>query len=440
MKAKLMLILAVLLALLCFPAAQAVDYVPATEEITVSVTDPLRTETKANYIFTDLKLYWGTMLIKSDKEITEEAVWDMQVCADVPDMIRWVDSAGNSLEVDLSMENPLNTIAYTEAESGKMVIFDLANLTATEITATGPQKAVYEDLPFFAMAMYQEQGSDRVFGINLYSIQALINAKFGAEDSGEEEAAESAYEKEDFTGKWVSTDLSYYIDITTDSTMLRKLEILASARTTSWELGKERITFKGSSHYDKFEYLDIVEENGDLHLVNGDCVFVRPEEYARTVETYALGDTAVSESAEIAVNGVEFTTLPKEWISDEATPDQQYIKISFDVTNNSKELFNYQEDVHFFVDYKDGFTYLTHFEPLNTVWVHPATGNDLPYHGSGGSSVGGFKLDVSPLDTESAEVYIPVPDKVASDNESPLRIYLSIPDGDESMGYCFVVR
>jgi len=440
MKAKHMFILGILILLICFPAAEAADYIPAIEKLTATVADPANPETEVNYIFSDLTPFWGAMLLPSDKDITEEAVWDMHICDGTPNLIRWVDNNGNTLEIDLSVNNPLNTIVYTEADSGKMVIFDLANLTATEITATGLKEAIYDELPFFAMAMYQEVGAERAFSINLYSIDAIIDLKSGSDDSGESKTAEATYEKEDFCGIWVSTDLSYYIDITTDTLTLKKLEILDSWSNNRWKLSKERITIQDSMPYDRFEYLDIVEENGDIHLVYDNCVFVRPEEYVRIVGTYALGDTAVSESAEISVTDVEFTNLSKKLLPDNVASDQKYIKVSFTVSNNDKELFNIQEDVRFFVDYNNGFTYLTHFEPLMTVWMHPATGVSMDYYGSLGTNVGGFKLEVSPLDTEKAEVYIPVPDKIASDNESPLKIYVSIPCGEDDMGYCFVVR
>ena len=197
-----------------------------------------------------------------------------------------------------------------------------------------------------------------------------------------------------------------------------------------------------------------VEQSDDgCHLVSEHCTFVPEEEFYQfeDAEIHTVGDTVEIGDVAYTLENAEFTESinPNElwdstWVdiySEKETyvaPDGMiYAKLTFNLSNNSKQAIEPEDVLSPVLVYDDGFVFKS-FETANNYIVSGQMDYCLT-SGSSSSTKSG-SLTIPALNSHEITTYVLVSSAVAENSDAPLHLVLRLPDGDSSAVAIFDLR
>ena len=259
----------------------------------------------------------------------------------------------------------------------------------------------------------------------------------GGENKTENNKTQQVNESE-LLGEWYEVKSADRLVLNSDGS-LDYYKNNSFAQPGHWELNGGVINANNTYIYNG---LSIEYKNGTLCLKNDECTFLRWSELPK--EKLTVGDSGQKENVGFTLKGIEFTTeipdcMLNRWgntyeIEGFVLPDgMTYAKISIDVLNMSKLEINIPDtnlDLDVILNYNNGFIYATH-DNQNSYFT---TDTDYVIHeGIGGQR--GTDIQIQPLQTKSLDIYIPCPELIANDENSPLSVGI-ISHYDTEIYYC----
>lgn len=183
---------------------------------------------------------------------------------------------------------------------------------------------------------------------------------------------------------------------------------------------------------------EVIANSGGISIANDTYTFMKWTDLPKV--KMSLGEKGESGGISLTVNNLEFfEALPSEIMNSSSysgwgNADENvlgdgmvYAKISIDVCNLSKNEIKLGNNKYFdaFLDYADGFRFATY----DTNACYYASGDNVAIlYGNGGINV---DIPVVPLETRSFDIYIECPEKISSDNDSPLFIgFIAVFEGE----------
>lgn len=198
-----------------------------------------------------------------------------------------------------------------------------------------------------------------------------------------------------------------------------------------------------------------VEQTDDgCHLVSEHCTFVPEEEFYQfeDAEVYTVGDTVEFGDVAYTLENAGFVESinPNDlWDSvsiDVFSPkytyvapdDMIYAKLTFNLSNNSKQAIAPENVLSPVLVYDDGFVYKSFEAPNNYI-----VSGQMAYwvtSGNGGADGSVNPLTIQALKSHEITTYVLVPSAVAENSDAPLHLVLRLPDGDSSAVAIFDLR
>lgn len=198
----------------------------------------------------------------------------------------------------------------------------------------------------------------------------------------------------------------------------------------------DRIYFPG-------QIFRIVKEGETVQLENDELgiyeIYVEPEaEYAQ------IGETVETDVMEFTLTGFNYVYhLNPKTLSEKENnsggslgpgKDMVFANPEFTVRNLSKESLDMRDIIQFTVDYNGGYLYNN-----ENAWAYLVDAPGI-YWQSYGSTGRGNKLSLSPLETETYDIYIPAINLVETDTESSLVLQVILPTSDGTQEVLYTIR
>ena len=205
----------------------------------------------------------------------------------------------------------------------------------------------------------------------------------------------------------------------------------------NWALKDNNVEMNSMDYGGSYE---VIADNGGISLANDTYTFMKWTDLPKI--KMGLGEKGESGGISLTVNNLEFLdALPSEIINSSSysgwgNADENvlgdgmvYAKISIDVCNLSKseiELGNYYNSFDTFLDYANGFRFATYGENA----CYYVSGEQIAIVYNVNASVNP-DIPIAPLETKSFDIYIECPEKISSDNDSPLFIgFIAVFEGE----------
>ena len=157
--------------------------------------------------------------------------------------------------------------------------------------------------------------------------------------------------------------------------------------------------------------------------------------------TLSVGEKIQTDSVEITLNKLAFqgSVGIGSGVSLAASGDDMILAcLSFDIRNISKDTLLVRDFMNVVVDYNDGFIYDTQDKYCYLVEAEDNDPSVLTFKYDRSASGTEFKL--SPLQSDKFVLAIPCADVLGEDTTSPLKIIFTLPDGNSTQNYEYVIR
>lgn len=195
--------------------------------------------------------------------------------------------------------------------------------------------------------------------------------------------------------------------------------------------------------YFPFQMFRIVIDGETTQLVSDELgayeLFVEPEAvYAQ------IGETVETDVVAFTLTGFNYVhhLNPKTFVEKEDNAggslgpgkDMVFANPEFTVRNLAKESLDMRDSIQFTVDYNGGYLYNN-----ENAWAYLVDSPGI-YWQSYGSTGKGNKLSLSPLETETYEIYIPAINLIETDTESALVLRVILPTSNGTQEILYIIR